>query len=646
MVTACLIYSFVAGLLIQVAVAKPSDGSLVKGILEGAIGDSKNILKTVLADVAEAKPKGNFTYNDKEFLLNGKPFQIIGGQIDPQRVPRAYWADRLQKAKGMGLNTIFSYVFWDMLEPVQGHWDFTGANNISAWYGEIHKAGLKAVLRPGPYVCAEHEWGGFPAWLSQVPGMRVRANNRPFLNASTSYIQRLAEQLKTAQITQGGPILMVQVENEYGSYEGDHKYTSALADVFRANFQTRLLTTDGGGKTWLNGGHVPGALAATNGNPHIGLDAINNYVTDPSCKGPFLTGEHYTTWFDGWGGGHHPWDGNDPNTLTDTLEQTKWMLSNNYSFSFYMFHGGTNWGYQSAAKVTTSYDYGAPLDEAGRPNGLYTKLRDLIAEYVPAGSITDIPSSPPLMKVSDFTLTPVMGLFDHLINPTISSSPMTMDAVGQQSGYILYEYKSSAKFSGIVRPGDRPRDRVVVYVNGVKKGVGADVSVTIKPGDELWLFVENLGRDNYESTMGQPGSVLVDQEKGIKGDVTVGGVKINGWNTYSYPLASPPELPPTTSKRSVSESDMPVFYRGSFNTTKSGLAADTFLELTNGTKGVVWINGFNLGRYWKIGPQKQLFVPGAILNSDKPNQVVVLELEPGMSSMVAKGVSSRTWGKV
>jgi hypothetical protein len=623
------------------------------------------LLTGAVAALPQATPTTTFTYNSSTFLLNGQPFQFLGGQMDPQRVPRAYWADRLQKAKAMGLNTIFSYIYWDKFEPVQGQWNFSEDNDIAAFYQTVQEAGMQGVLRLGPYVCGERDWGGFPAWLSQVSGMTVRANNQPFLSAVTSYVQQLATHLNSTLVRHGGPVLMVQIENEYGNYASDHRYTAALKDILAANFDAVFYTTDAGNQGAVNGGQIPGALAEIDGDAKAGFSARNQYVTNANSLGPLLDGEFYTRWFDYWGtqSGHQTYQGDTAGT-NSRASDIDWILGQGASFSLYMWHGGTNWGFGNGAvnfgsglqPFTTSYDCGAPLDESGRPNNLYQVLRSTISKHVPTGTIPAVPSSPPLQAVTDFALTPVGGLFDKLPGPTPSSSPVPMEALGQQFGYVLYEYKATQSYTGTVQPGDGPRDRVIVYVNGVRKGVidaiyktPATVNVQLSSGDKLWLFVENLGRVDY-------GGSILDQRKGIVGSVTIGGTKLSGsWNHYSFPLSAPPDgisakaTPREESanrvNRTVSVANgPPVWYHGSFTTSNSGLAADTFLELPGGVKGIVYVNGFNLGRYWTIGPQQQLFLPGSLLKTGTPNDIVVLELSPGTASRIARGVVTRTWG--
>ncbi|KAH8691660.1 putative beta-calactosidase [Talaromyces proteolyticus] len=612
------------------------------------------------------KTVSSFTYNAESFLLNGEPYQIIGGQMDPQRVPRTYWRQRLQMARAMGLNTIFSYVFWNRLEPEPGQWNFSGQNDIAEYFRLAQEEDLHVVLRPGPYICGEHDWGGFPAWLSQVPNMAVRQNNPPFLNASKSYITRLAQELKPMQITYGGPILMVQLENEYGSFGSDKTYLEALATILRDNFDLFLYTNDGGGESYLSGGQLHGVLAETDGDPRTGFAARDKYVTDPTSLGPLLDGEYYVTWLDTWASNYSfETDVGNAAATKEVISDLDWILSNNNSFSLYMFHGGTNlgfdnggiWGGTYLEAVTTSYDYGAPLDESGRPTEIYYEIRDLISKYVPAGSIPAVPALPNLTTITNIKLEPSADLFDILeFFPTKSAdNPLSMEALGQSYGFVLYEHIATEFIQGTLTPGIGIRDRVIVYVNSIRIGVmdstyttPSSVTVSLQKGDYLHLLVENLGRVDY-------GQELKDQTKGIIGNVTVGinSTVLTGWSMYSLQLDSVPTASISLSKPPNLEitkpQGPPVFYYGSYrappSNSPSSLSRDTFLSIPSAIKGVVWVNGINIGRYWTIGPQQSLYVPGCFLHDRNVlNEILVLELEPqANSTLFARGLDRREW---
>ncbi|EAQ89046.1 hypothetical protein CHGG_05665 [Chaetomium globosum CBS 148.51] len=489
-----------------------------------------------LASVGAFAAAGSFTWDRNNFYLNDAKYTIIGGQIDPQRVPREYWGQRLQMAKAMGLNTIFSYLYWQDIEPYPGQFDFTGMNDVAAWHQAIKDAGMKAVLRPGPYVCAERDWGGLPGWLSQIPNMKIRSNNAPFLNASAKYLAKVGEQLRDYLVTNDGPILLVQVENEYGYVGNDMNYKRALSDALFAAFPNIKQYTNDGASA-LKSGYLPGALSVVDGSgPKNGIPERDKAITDPTSLGPLMDGEVWITWFDTWGpkSGHAG--------AADASGDIDWMLSQGYHFSIYMFHGGTSFGFGGGSgggcpnpitPFTTSYDYGAVLDETGRPAPSYSRMRSAIAKHIPSSSLPAIPSLPG--------------------GQSIPSIPVT-------------------NLENILNGG----------------GIGA-IGGNLLEGVFVWL---PASADGHEVV--------------------------------------------------VREGGEPVLYRGTFENGREGMAADTFLELPGGVKGVVFVNGHNLGRYWTIGPQQQLFVPGAWLK--KTNEVLVLELEPKPGERVARGLAVRTWG--
>ncbi|RDA91812.1 hypothetical protein CP533_2831 [Ophiocordyceps camponoti-saundersi (nom. inval.)] len=599
-----------------------------------------------------------FDYNETHFLLDGKSFQIIGGQMDPQRIPRPYWAQRLKMARAMGLNTIFSYVFWNKFESLPGDWDFSESNDVAHFIHLAQEEGLKVVLRPGPYVCGERDWGGLPAWLSQVPGLKIRENNEQFLHLSRRYINRLGKEIGHLQSTRGGPILMIQLENEYGSFAKDKGYLAEMAEILRANFEVFLYTTDGGNRLYLERGTLPGVLATTDGDPKSGFIARDEYITEKSMLGPQLASEYYITWFDDWSStlAHHSVQ---KGGIDRIIMDLKWVLQAGHSFNIYMFHGGTNWGYDNGAvwntfrtrPVTTSYDYGAPLDESGRPTEMYHRLRRLIAEHVPPSSIPNVPQLPEPVQTEEIDLKPSLALFDILPNQLVSQAadPVTMETLGQWHGFVLYEHNVTSPVNGALHVGDKPRDRVIIYQNGQRVGVidgthdpPTNIRLSLKKGDLLQLLVENLGRVDF-------GPELKDQRKGIVGNVRVGSsVILKGWTTFSLPLAKPPRQLSSNNYATVWENSGPIFYTGYFRVLEHatpGLGSDSFLTLNGGIKGLIWVNGINLGRYWTIGPQQSLYLPGCYLNPvGRKNDVVVLELEPRIEGPPrAKGIASRVW---
>ncbi|KAJ6437083.1 beta-calactosidase [Purpureocillium lavendulum] len=451
------------------------------------------------------------------------------------------------------------------------------------------------------------------------------------------------------------------LENEYGAFGSDKAYLRALADILKKNFDGFLYTNDQPSQVSLSGGSLPGVLAEVDGkNSTEAFDSLRKYITDNSMRGPLLNGEMYITWFDAWGSGQsHQTKSGDAKAIDTAVADLEWVLKNNHSFSIYMFHGGTNFGFENGSKfvnglkpVTSSYDYGAPLDESGRPTDVYYKLRNMISKYVAKDSIPEVPTTSNLTVVDEFTLYPAVSLYDTL--PTEpskrSAQPVTMESLGQSYGFVLFEHIVTEDVSGALAPGDEPRDRIIVHVNGKKVGVTdrtyatpTAVQLSLKKGDVLRLLVENLGRVDYDR-------ILQDQAKGIVGAVKIGAKTLNNWSTYSIPLTSLPEKALNgTSSNSANIQDGPVFYSGIFRLkdgASNDLTGDMFLSLPSGVKGQVWVNGINLGRYWDVGPQQSLYVPGVYLQANgTANQVVVLELEPQADvTMIGRGIATREWG--
>ncbi|KAI9738051.1 MAG: hypothetical protein M1818_005479 [Claussenomyces sp. TS43310] len=480
--------------------------------------------------------------------------------------------------------------------------------------------------------------------------MSVRTNNEPHLNATQSYIDSISDQLRPLLVTNDGPILMVQIENEYGGWGDDHNYTNAMRDMLGKAFNLTMYTNDYATQDAIQAGMVPGTLTEIDGNATLGFRVRDQYVANTSCPGPALNGELYTSWFDHFGAGFHNSISGHSSAIQEHTSELDFILTNNGSFSIYMFHGGTHWGFTSGSNwdngtepVTTSYDYGAPLDETGRPNDIYTAFREIIASHVGNDSIPPLVSSPPMVTIPNVTLTPTVGLLDLLSTPVAGELPVVMEALGQSFGHTLYRHivTPETAISGGLQPGDTPRDRVLVYVNGKRQGVidsvyqpwvGLDLDLAVN--DTLDLLVENMGRVCT-------GDQLTDQRKGLYGNVSVDGTVLTQWNMYALPLDAPLTAVKNVTVPTDSTSSPPLFYSGSFDLATIG---DTFLELPGWVKGAVWVNGYSIGRYWIIGPQQSYFIPGIWLQKAN-NTVVVLALEPNTAPPVVYGVTNRTWAE-
>jgi beta-galactosidase len=575
------------------------------------------------ASAQQAVP-GSFAVQNGKFILNGKPFQIIAGEMHYQRVPRAYWRDRLRMARAMGLNTITTYVFWNAHEPRPGSYDFSGNNDVAEFVREAQQEGLYVNLRPGPYSCAEWDFGGFPAWLLKDHSTVVRSRDPKFIEPAARWIKRLGQELAPLQIGNGGPILLVQVENEYGSFGDDHAYTEQIHRMFVDSGFTKSLMYTADGAEEIPAGSVPGLIVAINFGAWGPGEAEKNFADLKKLRpdGPFFNSEFWDGWFDHWGSKHA-----NANTANES-SNLEWILRQGYSVSLYMFHGGTSFGWMNGANSdgknyepdVTSYDYAAPLDESGRPTPKYFAFRDLIAKTT-GTTPPPVPTQPPPMKVPPFNLAEGVSLWNVLPAPVHSEQILSMEDLDQAYGYILYRKHLDGPAAGALAL-DELHDYAQVYLDG--KLIGAldrrlsqnRLRVEVPPaGARLDILVENTGRINFNVSMR-------GERKGITKQVTLSGKPVLGWDIYPLPLAEPAKL---SFARTPCEG--PCFYRASFPVDTP---ADTFLDTSAFTKGEVWLNGRALGRVWTIGPQKTLYVPGPWLHSGE-NEVIVFDLnaQPG-----------------
>ncbi|MGW0465259.1 glycoside hydrolase family 35 protein [Streptomyces sp. NPDC003027] len=560
--------------------------------------------------------------DDGGFRLDGEPFRLLSGGLHYFRVHPAQWADRLRKARLMGLNTVETYVPWNLHQPRPDRFRLDGALDLPAFLGLASAEGLHVLLRPGPYICAEWEGGGLPSWLLAEPGIRLRSRDPRFLSAVDDYFERLLTPLAPYLATRGGPVLAVQVENEYGAYGDDTAYLEHLAASLRRNgVDVPLFTCDQPAD--LERGALPGVLATAN----FGSRSAENFAALRARRpaGPLLSSEFWIGWFDRWGGHHVV---RDPDLAARELDE---LLATGASVNFYMFHGGTNFGFTNGANdkhtyrpTVTSYDYDAPLDEAGDPTGKFTAFREVIAKYAPVPA-ESVPARAGKLALGAVELTESAGLLacaPALGDSVASRHPLTMEELGQDFGFVLYETALPAA-GPVLLEVEQVRDRAQVLLDGRPVGVlerenhEHAIAFTVpRSGSVLGLLVENQGRVNYG-----PG---IHDRKGLPGRVTLDGTELVGWTNRPLPLTSLDGLDfaPTTAAPVG-----PAFHRGTFELggTASRPLADTFLHLGGWTKGNAWINGFPLGRYWSRGPQRSLYVPGPVLRPG-PNEIVLLEL--------------------
>jgi beta-galactosidase len=561
----------------------------------------------------DANAASTFAVGDSDFLLDGKAFQIKAGEMHPGRIPHQYWADRLKMAHAMGLNTVSIYVFWNQHEPREGEFNFTGDADVAQFVRLAQKEGLWVILRPGPYCCAEWEFGGFPWWLEH--DVKVRSQDPRFLAAAGTYLKKLGEQLGPLQITHGGPIILAQVENEYGSYGGDHVYLGKIRDLDRAaGFDVPFFTADGGGNMMANG-HLPDVLPGLNGGsgPDI-MKEVGKYRP----TGPWFVPEFYPGWLDHWGEPHAHIG------LGGLVRETEWQLTNHVSFCYYMIYGGTSFGFMNGANYgghfqpqPTSYDYDSPMDEMGRPTPKFFALREVLAKHLaPGETLPEVPATTPVIEIPRIELTESARIFDNLGAPVKSEKPLSFEDLDQGYGYVLYRTTIAGPVDATLKIKEL-RDYAVVCVDGKRVAVldrrhnqdttGLKIA---GPSATLDILVENGGRINY-------GGRLTDNRKGITASVLLGERELTGWEMYKFPFNDVAAL----TFKSTPESAAPALHRGTFALSQLG---DAFLDMRGWGKGIVFVNGHNLGRYWYIGPQQTLYLPGVWLKKGR-NEIVVFE---------------------
>ncbi|MBX7174207.1 MAG: beta-galactosidase [Pyrinomonadaceae bacterium] len=599
------------------------------------------ILILVLTTIFPAFAQNNsFSWQGENFLLNGKPFMIRSGEMHYPRVPRDYWRDRFRKAKALGLNTITTYIFWNLHEPKPGQFDFSGNLDIAEYVREAKEEGLYVIVRPGPYICTEWEFGGIPAWLLAEKDMKVRTADSRFLDYAKRYMAEVGKRLAPMEIAKGGNVIMVQVENEYGSFGNDMDYMNAVKKMVQAaGFTGQLFTSDGSGENQLKGGTLPDVLSVINfgvDSKDSDKDAENEFKNFAKFRQnvPKMVGEYWVGWFDHWGKPHHTVD---PKQAALGLD---WMLKNRISFNLYMFHGGTTFGFMNGANYnkneplqpdTSSYDYDSPLDESGKPTEKYYAIRELIQKYFPDEKLPAIPQSKDLIEVPQFQLNETADLFSLLGNPKQSEKPLSMEETGQNYGFILYRTKITKEANGELK-FDNLNDYGHIFVDGNLVGKidrrlkENSLKINVKSGSTLEILVENGGRLNF-------GREFIFDRKGIVGNVTLNSETLNTWQIFNLPLDNLKNL---KFKKGSAKPNTPTFYRGFFQLQNLG---DTYLDTTNWGKGFVWVNGHNLGRHWKIGPQQTLFVPSAWFKKGK-NEVIVLDTD-APKQMTLRGIKKQ-----
>ena len=557
------------------------------------------------------------------FYLNGEPFKIISGAFHYFRTVPEYWQDRIEKLVNMGCNTVETYIPWNFHEPEKCNFRFDGMHDIERFIHLAEKMGLYIIIRPSPYICSEWEFGGLPAWLLRDRNMRLRCSYEPYLNAVKEYYSVLIPKLVPHQCDRGGGVILVQLENEYGYYGNDTAYLEFLRDTLRElGVTVPFVTSDG---PWsepkFKSGMLNGALPT--GNFGSGAEwqfgQMRKYIGENK---PLMCMEFWNGWFDAWGEEHHT---TSPEKAASELDE----LLKRGSVNFYMFEGGTNFGFMSGRNGgsktgdVTSYDYDAPLTEDGQITEKYRLFKEVIAKYT---DIHEIPLTTEIRRraygrISCTGKTDLFSVLDKISVPVKSSYPLTMEDIGQDYGYILYRTKirdietvSEIRLEGAA-------DRVQCYHNGefVYTAFAENMWEKFEPQQKrtsgiIDLLCENTGRENF-------GTGLENQRKGISGGVKINDHRHFGFEIYPLPL----------DERQIAALDFgigyientPAFYRFELDIDEP---CDTFLDTDGFGKGCAFVNGFNIGRFWEIGPQKRLYIPAPLLQIGK-NTIVIFETE-------------------
>lgn len=567
---------------------------------------------------------------DKEaFLIDGKRTKIISGAIHYFRVVPEYWYDRLAKLKACGFNTVETYMPWNLHEAKEGHFDFTGILDIEKFIEIAESLDLYVIVRPGPYICAEWDFGGLPSWLLAKDNIKLRVNDALFLDCVRRYFHEVFAHLKGHLIENGGNIIMMQVENEYGSYGMDHAYMQSVADIYQEEqMPVFLFTSDGDDESMLNGGGVPHIFKVVN----FGSDTPRNFknLRKVQPEGPLMCGEFWNGWFDHWGEEHHVRDAD------DTASEFATLLDMGGNVNFYMFHGGTNFNfwnganyYDKYAPTVTSYDYHCLLSENGDRTPKYYACQKVLKDRgftIPQIEVQENPR----YSYGKVQMTSYAPLFEQLgaFASNIVKRPyvLPMEKLGQAFGFVLYRTQLKGPFQKRPLKIMGLHDRAYIYTNGQMQAIYErsmdyqEIEISVAQDEVLTLdiLVENMGRVNY-------GPELYDY-KGITKAVLLGLQEVHDWEMYTLEMNDFSKV----AFKPVETISLPALYEGYLEVEE---AMDTFIYLEHFKKGNVFINGFNIGRYFQRGPQKSLYVPAPLLKKGK-NIIQVFSLEGSSNAYV------------
>lgn len=570
------------------------------------------------------KEKHTFSIGDKTFLLDGKPFLIKAAEMHYTRIPAEYWEHRIQMCKALGMNTICIYAFWNIHEQKEGEFDFKGQNDIAAFCRLAQKHGMYIMLRPGPYVCSEWEMGGLPWWLLKKKDIKLRTNDVYFLERTKLFMNEIGKELADLQVSRGGNIIMVQVENEYGAYATDKEYIANIRDIVKgAGFTDVPLFQCDWSSTFQRNG-LDDLVWTINFRTGANIDAQFKKLQEARPNAPLMCSEFWSGWFDHWGRKHET---RDAETMVSGIKD---MLDRHISFSLYMTHGGTTFGHWGGANspaysaMCSSYDYDAPISEAGWATPKYYKLREMMMQYADSAQvIPDVPAAYPVIEIPEFELKEVAPLFDNLPEPKLSEDIKPMEQFDQGWGTILYRTSLPEVKEGTTLLIDEVHDWAQVYADGKllgrldrRRGQNSLVLPSLQKGTRLDILVEAMGRVNFD--------VAIHDRKGITNKVELltetDKKELKNWEVYSFPVDY--DFAESKKYAEGEKLDAPAYYRATFELDRVG---DVFLDMQTWGKGMVWVNGKAMGRFWKIGPQQTLFMPGCWLKKGK-NEIIVLDL--------------------
>lgn len=580
------------------------------------------------------EPKPSFEIGKEHFLLNGKPFQIRCGELHFARIPKQYWRHRIKMMKSLGMNAVCAYLFWNFHERTPGVFKWDGEADIAEFCKIAQQEGMWVVLRPGPYTCAEWEMGGLPWWLLKNENIKLRTKDPLYINASQNYLKEVGKVLAPLQITKGGPILMVQVENEYGFYADDAEYMGIMRQaILDAGFNVPLFACNP--PYHLKKGFRKDLFQVVNfgTNPQEAFKSLR----EVQPQGPLMCGEFYSGWFDTWGTPHNY------GKIDQYLTDMEYMLKTGASFSIYMAGGGTTFGFWAGADRpfkpdVSSYDYGAPVSEAGWTTEKFTQTRNLISKYLMPGepALPEPPSANPVTTFPAVQLTQFAPVFENLPAPVVTSDPKTMEFYDQAQGSILYRTTLPAGAECTFKV-DAVHDFAWVYLNGTQLSVmdrrKRNFQITIPARTKestIDIFVHAMGRINFGPEMHDRKGLIAPIQFLDKNEVPI---LVKEWKIFN--LAYDDSMLDKLKFQKVNDKPaVPGIWKGEINVDKP---ADVFLDVSKWGKGVVWVNGHALGRFWNIGPTQTMYIPGPWLKKGA-NKVLVLDLV-GPENPVLQGLN-------